>query len=121
MRYAGGVVKHLGLSMYRGAVPALAELIANAWDADAPRVDLTVPFGAAPSGQEIRLRDDGTGMTWEDCKDHYLVVGRDRRAAEQTDRTAKKRSLMTEAARSGAREQKKGSGICRDIAGYGGI
>ncbi len=44
MQYAGGLVKHLGLSMYRGAVPALAELIANAWDADADSVKLTIPF-----------------------------------------------------------------------------
>jgi len=35
MSYAGNVVKHLGRLMYGGAVPALAELIANAWDAEA--------------------------------------------------------------------------------------
>lgn len=94
MQYAGGVVKHLGLSMYRGAVPALAELIANAWDADAPRVELAVPFGVPLSEQEIRVRDYGIGMTWEDCRDRYLVVGRDRRVAEHTDRTAADRPLM---------------------------
>jgi hypothetical protein len=30
MKYAGGLIKHLGLQMYSGAVPAIAELIKNA-------------------------------------------------------------------------------------------
>jgi len=34
MRFSGRLVKHLGLQMYSGAVPAIAELIANAWDAN---------------------------------------------------------------------------------------
>lgn len=94
MQYAGGLVKHLGLSMYRGAVPAIAELIANAWDADASHVDVTIPFGVGLTDGEIRVADDGRGMTWEECQDHYLVVGRDRRKAEQTDRTAGNRPVM---------------------------
>src|SRR5713226_4366732 len=64
MQYAGGVVKHLGLSMYRGAVPAIAELIANAWDADSSRVELTIPFATSLTDQEISVRDFGMGMTW---------------------------------------------------------
>ncbi len=82
MKYAGGLVKHLGLSMYRGAVPAIAELISNAWDADATRVDVTVPFGVGLAGTEIRVRDNGCGMTWEECDEAYLTIGRDRRIAE---------------------------------------
>jgi hypothetical protein len=95
MRYAGGVVKHLGLSMYRGAVPAIAELIANAWDADSSSVELTIPLGTPLNEQqEIRVRDRGRGMTWEDCQDQYLVVGRDRRIAEESDRSEGGRLLM---------------------------
>lgn len=94
MEYAGGLVQHLGLSMYRGAVPALAELIANAWDADANRVDIEVPFGIGLGGQEIKVADDGRGMTWQDCQDHYLVVGRDRRKANGTDRSPAGRIVM---------------------------
>lgn len=29
MKYAGGLIRHLGLQMYSGAVPAIAELISN--------------------------------------------------------------------------------------------
>ena len=37
MKFAGEVVKHLGLQMYAGPVPAIAELISNAWDANAEK------------------------------------------------------------------------------------
>lgn len=82
MQYAGGLVKHLGLSMYRGAVPALAELISNSWDADANKVEVAIPFGLGMKDQEIRVADDGRGMEWDDVQKAYLVVGRDRRKAE---------------------------------------
>jgi hypothetical protein len=82
MQYAGGLVKHLGLSMYRGAVPALAELIANAWDADAAKVELTIPFDSGLKDKVIEVRDSGRGMTWEEVQAAYLVVGRDKRKAE---------------------------------------
>lgn len=82
MQYAGGLVKHLGLSMYRGAVPALAELIANAWDADAAKVELSVPFDTGPKDKVIEVRDDGRGMTWDEVQTAYLVVGRDKRKAD---------------------------------------
>ena len=82
MRYAGGLVKHLGLSMYRGAVPAIAELVSNAWDADGTKVAVTIPFGVGMKDQEIRVSDDGLGMTWDEVEAAYLVVGRDRRKAQ---------------------------------------
>lgn len=94
MEYAGGLVRHLGLSMYRGAVPAIAELIANAWDADATRVEVDIPFGTGLVDREIRVSDNGRGMTWEECQHHYLVVGRDRRQANRTDRTPGDRAVM---------------------------
>ena len=83
MRFAGGLVKHLGLHMYSGATPAIAELIANAWDADAHRVDVQIPFGQPWAPQSaISVKDDGIGMSFGDCDDKFLVVGRDRRLAE---------------------------------------
>src|SRR5436190_20903766 len=80
MRYAGGLVRHLGLQMYAGAVPAIAELVANAWDADAENVWIEIPLDQPfDTTSEIRVRDDGGGMTFEEANDLYLVVGRDRR------------------------------------------
>ena len=80
MKYAGGVIKHLGLQMYSGPVPAIAELIANTWDAVATNVTITIPFGEKiTSKSEIYFHDDGEGMTWEDFDRKYMVVGRDAR------------------------------------------
>jgi Histidine kinase-, DNA gyrase B-, and HSP90-like ATPase len=93
MQYAGGLVKHLGLSMYRGAVPAIAELVSNAWDADATKAAITVPFGTGLKDQQIQLQDDGCGMTWEEVDKAYLVVGRDRRKV-QGEKTSGGRVVM---------------------------
>jgi hypothetical protein len=81
MRFAGGLIRHLGLQMYAGAVPAIAELVANAWDADAANVWIDIPLDQPFEGDsEIRVRDDGVGMTFAEANDLYLVIGRDRRA-----------------------------------------
>ena len=82
MQYAGGMIRHLGLQMYGGAVPAIAELIANSWDADAARVDVTIPLDAPITrGLRIEVLDDGGGMSFEEVNEAYLVVGLDRRKA----------------------------------------
>lgn len=94
MTYAGSLVKHLGLQMYSGAVPALAELLSNAWDADAHRVWLELPFDVPIDAKtEIVVRDNGTGMSFEQVNDKYLRLGRDRRAAEG-DHTAGNRPVL---------------------------
>ena len=83
MTYAGSLVKHLGLQMYSGAVPALAELVSNSWDADAKHVWLELPLDAPiDTSSEIVVRDDGTGMSFDEVNDKYLRLGRDRRAVE---------------------------------------
>lgn len=83
MKYAGGLIKHLGLQMYSGAVPSIAELIKNAYDANAKEVNITIPFGVPwEAGSTIEVKDDGHGMSFSDCDDKYLVIGRDRREAE---------------------------------------
>lgn len=83
MQFAGALVKHLGLQMYSGAVPAIAELISNAWDADAPSVAVTLPLDQAiRPDSEIVIRDSGHGMSFDDLKTKYLMLGRNRRAAD---------------------------------------
>jgi hypothetical protein len=83
MRVAGGLVKLLGLQMYSGAVPAIAELISNSWDAVATNVRIKVPLGRPLTPEdEIVVSDDGHGMSFDQCNDEYLVVGRDRRRDE---------------------------------------
>jgi hypothetical protein len=82
MTVAGQLFRHLGLQMYSGAVPALAELISNSYDAMAKNVYITLPVGRAiESSDEIIVTDDGHGMTFDESNDLYLTVGRDRRSS----------------------------------------
>lgn len=99
LTFAGNVVKHLGVQMYAGRpVPAIAELISNAWDADANEVDITLPLNEAwNTGNPdhcIKVEDTGNGMTWDMVRDAYLDVGRDRREEEKTDRSPGGRLLQ---------------------------
>jgi Histidine kinase-, DNA gyrase B-, and HSP90-like ATPase len=95
MTFAGKLVQHLGLQMYSGAVPAIAELIANAWDAEATQVKITIPLGVplTPSSP-ITVHDDGHGMSFDECNDEYLVVGRDRREADGDKSKNNRRRVM---------------------------
>ena len=78
MKVAGQLFKHLGLQMYSGAVPAIVELISNAYDAMARNVWITIPTEFA-QGSEIIVKDDGHGMSYDECTGNYLFLGRDRR------------------------------------------
>jgi Histidine kinase-, DNA gyrase B-, and HSP90-like ATPase len=81
MTVAGQMFKHLGLQMYAGAVPAISELISNAYDGMARNVWVTVPTGRPiEASDQIVVRDDGHGMTYAECNSAYLSVGRNRRA-----------------------------------------
>ena len=80
LRFGGALVEQLGAQLYPSATATVAELISNAWDADAENVWITIPFGQswAPTS-EITVIDDGHGMQRRDAREAYLVVGRKRR------------------------------------------
>ncbi len=83
MTVAGQLFKHLGLQMYSGAVPAISELISNAYDAMARNVWITIPTGRSiQQTDEIVVKDDGHGMSFDECNSLYLLVGRDRRSSQ---------------------------------------
>lgn len=94
LRFLGSLVEQLGAQMYPSATATIAELISNAWDADARNVWVEIPLGErwGPS-DKIVVIDDGTGMSYEDAAECYLQVGRKRRVVQETDRTAGKRLL----------------------------
>lgn len=80
LKFGGSLVEQLGAQLYPSVTATVAELISNAWDADATRVWVTVPFGGAwTESSELVVLDDGNGMTREMAQDAYLVVGRKRR------------------------------------------
>jgi hypothetical protein len=77
----GRTLEHLGVQMYKRRDTAIAELVANCWDAGSPRVDVRIPEASDydPTQSTITITDDGTGMTVEQVQNEYLVIGRNRR------------------------------------------
>ena len=74
------VLDHLGINLYSNIAAVLTEAVANAWDADAENVEITID----PNGEWIEIIDDGVGMTVDDMNDKYLRVGY-RRREEDTE------------------------------------
>ncbi|MCU1411891.1 MAG: hypothetical protein JWR04_2598 [Rhodoglobus sp.] len=70
-------VDHLGAKMYSHLPNALAELVANSYDADAKHVRVVVEGNGS-----ISITDDGHGMSREDVREKYLHIGRNRRTDE---------------------------------------
>ena len=88
MKFDIGTIKHLGLQMYSTLPPVIGELVANAWDANATKVEIIIPEEQInEQTSEIIISDDGIGMSDEDIRNKYLIIGRDRRADEKTDVT----------------------------------
>ena len=69
------VLNHLGLNLYSNTPAVIAEVIANAWDADATEVK--IDFNVEQ--KTITVSDNGHGMDRTDINDKYLLVGYQKR------------------------------------------
>ena len=78
------VLNHLGLNLYSNVPAVLSELIANAWDADANNVEITI----SKHSEGIVITDDGSGMNIKDLNGKFLTVGYPRRTESTNDRTS---------------------------------
>lgn len=92
MTFDPNTIEHLGVRMYSTLPPVLAELIANAHDADAEHVSLTL--NDAKAEKEIIVEDDGLGMSFDEINSKFLRIGRPRRQEEKTQITAKNRKII---------------------------
>ena len=65
LRFLGALIEELGAKMYPSVTASVAELISNAWDADAKNVWIAMPLGRRVKSEidEIIVRDDGVGMS----------------------------------------------------------
>jgi hypothetical protein len=80
LRFGGRLVEQLGAQLYPRVTASVAELVSNAWDADATNVWITIPFDEDWKHEAaIEVLDDGNGMTREQARGQYLIVGRNRR------------------------------------------
>ena len=89
MRISRLTVDKLGVKLYDKVSAVIAELISNAYDADATTVSIHAPMDEylarksggkiIDQGFEIVIEDDGVGMTPEEMQSFFLVVGAERR------------------------------------------
>jgi uncharacterized protein (TIGR02391 family) len=87
-------IKHLGVRMYSTLPPALAEIVSNSYDADAGNVTITlIEDNGKP--KEIRITDDGRGLSLDEINHKFLVIGRNRRLDEGDTPSAKYGRLPT--------------------------
>ncbi|MEL3927031.1 ATP-binding protein [Aeromonas enteropelogenes] len=76
---------------YSSSEKALKELVDNAWDADAENVVVTLP--SPMSAMPIVITDDGSGMTEEELRRHYLFIATDRRSHRGERTSGKNRQI----------------------------
>lgn len=70
-------LEHLGINLYSNIPAVLSEIVANAWDADAHLVTITIDKAKGI----ITIEDDGIGMDRDGVIDRFLTVGFKRRDA----------------------------------------
>ncbi|MFA5777683.1 MAG: TIGR02391 family protein [Parcubacteria group bacterium] len=85
-------IEHLGVRMYSTLPPVLAELVANAYDADADNVKIILLD--KDKNKEIIISDDGIGMSFDDINQKFLRIGRNRRAEDGDKISAKGRKAI---------------------------
>ncbi len=92
MTFDPNTIEHLGVRMYSTLPPVIAELISNAYDADADWVKITLIDNE--EYKKIIVEDNGDGMTFEEIGKKFLRIGRNRREKEGDEPTAKGRKII---------------------------
>ncbi len=94
LTFHGRVLEHLGIQIYQSPVNSIAEMVSNAWDADAEAVDITLPVNV-DTGSELVICDNGIGMTFNECQQRFLNVGWNRRRNDPNEKSpGKKRPIL---------------------------
>lgn len=84
-------IDHLGVKLYSTIPPMIAELVANAWDADATNVEIILKDEDIKS---IIVKDNGLGMTFNELNNNFLKIGRNRRKDTHISKTKKGRNVL---------------------------
>lgn len=92
MSFDPRTIQHLGIRMYSTLPPVVAELIANAYDADASFVNINLVDDK--DRKFVIVSDDGVGMTFSEINSKFLRIGRDRRREEDEETTASGRKVI---------------------------
>ena len=85
MRFDPNVITHLGIQMYSTLPPVIAELVSNSYDAESEEVNIFLNDGG--DEKSIVIEDNGHGMSFEEINDKFLVIGRNRRKEEKSEKS----------------------------------
>lgn len=85
---AFGAVRHFGRNLYSTNPPAVAELVANAWDAYANKCQIYIKNNA------LLLVDNGIGMTDDEFQSRYATSGNEKNTAIRKPTRMKVRPYM---------------------------
>lgn len=80
MSFDPQTIEHLGVKMYSQLPNAIAELIANSYDAESPEVHIILTDNE--NEKSIAVVDKGVGMTFDEINDNFLRIGRKRRESD---------------------------------------
>ena len=92
LKFDPRTIEHLGIKMYSQLPYALAELVANAYDAGADNVDIYL-YDEDPANKSIVIVDDGDGMSYDEVGTNFLVIGRKRRDSDESRENSKGRRI----------------------------
>lgn len=79
-----GLINRLGLQLVARQETAVAELIKNAFDADAPKVRLIFSGSEGRTGGRLIVEDNGEGMTREQLVNGFMRLASDEKIREPT-------------------------------------
>lgn len=82
------VLNHLGINLYSNVPAVLSEIVANAWDADASKVEIQT------GTDELKISDNGVGMCVKDINEKFLMVGYQKRENGHKVTNKYKRKVM---------------------------
>ena len=92
LKFDPRTIEHLGIKMYSQLPYALAELVANAYDAGASNANIFL-YDNDLGDKRIVISDDGDGMSYEEVRDNFLVIGRKRRDTDESRTNSKGRKI----------------------------
>ena len=78
MSFDPNTIQHLGIKMYSNLPAAIAELVANSYDADARSVEINLID--TKGNRSLTVKDTGHGMAFEEINNCFLRIGRNRRS-----------------------------------------
>ncbi|MCO4166056.1 ATP-binding protein [Actinobacillus suis] len=85
MKFDPNVITHLGIQMYSTLPPVVAELVSNSYDAEAE--DVNIFLNDKSDEKSIIIEDNGHGMSFEEINQKFLVIGRNRRKEEKSEKS----------------------------------